>query len=83
MKKFRFNGKNYRVRWDRIAGSLGVGVLFFGMGAWALQIATDPMNYLPPCPTEDSANCKWVAEDHGNGEGRSFYDLDGEITYVD
>lgn len=38
---------------------------------------------LPECATEDSDNCVWLAEDRGNGEGRSFYVLDGEVTYLD
>ena len=38
---------------------------------------------LPECATEDSDNCVWLAEDRGNGEGRSFYVVDGEVTYLD
>jgi hypothetical protein len=36
---------------------------------------------LPPCPTEDSDNCIWLASEHGNGEGHSFYTIMGETTY--
>lgn len=35
---------------------------------------------LPMCSTEDSTNCVWDARIHGNGEGRSFVDLNGR-TY--
>ena len=38
---------------------------------------------LPACPTEDSDNCYWDGGLYGNGEGRSFYVLDGEVTYLD
>jgi hypothetical protein len=36
---------------------------------------------LPECPTEDSANCYWDASIRGNGQGRSFVDIDGEVHY--
>lgn len=36
---------------------------------------------LPPCPTEDSDNCIWLASEHGNGQGQSFYTIMGETTY--
>lgn len=36
---------------------------------------------LEPCPTEDSVNCYWLAEIHGNGIGRSFINIDGQIYY--
>jgi hypothetical protein len=26
-----------------------------------------------PCPTEDSLNCFWNAQEQGNGHGKSFY----------
>jgi hypothetical protein len=35
---------------------------------------------VPPCPTEDSANCYWDAT-RGNGTGRSFVDIDGTVYY--
>ncbi|MGO2150857.1 MAG: hypothetical protein ACTH32_06605 [Microbacterium gubbeenense] len=38
---------------------------------------------LPPCPTEDAANCTWNAAQHGNGTGHSFIDLDGTTIYLD
>lgn len=37
---------------------------------------------LPECETEDSDNCAWDATVHGNGQGRSFYVLDGHVTYT-
>lgn len=43
----------------------------------------EPFGNLPPCPTEDSDNCYWDATERGNGEGRSFYVVDGEVTYLD
>lgn len=36
---------------------------------------------LPPCPTEDSDNCYWDAAHQGNGQGRSFTVIDGEVSY--
>lgn len=36
---------------------------------------------LPPCPTEDSDNCIWLASQQGNGQGHSFYTIMGETTY--
>lgn len=36
-----------------------------------------------PCPTEDSTNCYWDASVQGNGEGRSFVDIDGTLYYQD
>lgn len=38
---------------------------------------------LPACLTEDSDNCYWDAPNTGNGEGKSFYIIDGFITYED
>lgn len=37
---------------------------------------------LPPCATEDSDNCWWDAARDGNGEGRSFVVIDGQISYL-
>lgn len=34
-----------------------------------------------PCVEEDSANCFWDATRHGNGEGTSFIDINGEVHY--
>lgn len=32
---------------------------------------------LPPCPTEDSHDCHWIASERGNGAGMSFVNIDG------
>ena len=37
---------------------------------------------LPDCPTEDSVNCVWNAQEQGNGEGQSFINKDGVTFYV-
>lgn len=36
---------------------------------------------IPPCPTEDSDNCYWMADRQGNGKGRSFVTIDGTTYY--
>lgn len=33
---------------------------------------------LPACDAEDSVNCVWDAKARGNGNGDSFYDLNGD-----
>jgi hypothetical protein len=38
---------------------------------------------LPPCHTEDSANCVWDAPHMGNHTGRSFVNVGGHIVYLD
>ena len=37
---------------------------------------------LPDCPTEESVNCVWNAQEQGNGEGQSFINKDGVTFYV-
>lgn len=38
---------------------------------------------LPACQTEDEAGfCYWDASERGNGEGVSFYVIDGLVTYL-
>lgn len=37
---------------------------------------------LPPCATEDSTNCFWNAAENGNGQGQSFFNIDGESYYL-
>lgn len=37
---------------------------------------------LPECESEDSDNCAWDAQRMGNGIGRSFYVIDGNVTYT-
>ena len=36
---------------------------------------------LPPCPTEDSEQCIWSADEQGNGSGTDFIRLNG-TTYL-
>lgn len=36
---------------------------------------------LPECETEDSHDCVWHADVHGNGEGHSFVNLGGHLYY--
>lgn len=39
---------------------------------------------LPPCPTEDTTatNCTWDAQSRGNGQGDSFFVIDGTAYYM-
>lgn len=37
---------------------------------------------LPPCQTEDGDNCHWDAAARGNGEGRSFNAVGGQLFYL-
>lgn len=34
------------------------------------------------CRWEDDSNCYWDAKVSGNGQGRSFIDLNGEVIYT-
>lgn len=36
-----------------------------------------------PCEYEDSDNCVWDAPYRGNGQGQSFYALNGQVYYVE
>ena len=38
---------------------------------------------LPPCPTDetDQPDCYWAADTSGNGDGRSFAIIDGEVVW--
>ncbi len=45
-------------------------------------VTGDPLMFWP-CPTEDSVNCYWNAKTHGNGRGRSFLDIDGNVIFLD
>jgi hypothetical protein len=49
----------------------------FLFAAFMMLLAT-----LPPCPTEDSANCYWDAQTRSNGKGISFIDLGGYLIRV-
>lgn len=49
-------------------------------------VAVDPepvAQALPPCAEEDSTDCFWDAQTMGNGQGRSFENVGGEIRYTD
>lgn len=40
---------------------------------------------LPPCQNEDDTNCYWDAQQHGNGQGKSFFAIrkdDGEDDVI-
>lgn len=60
-------------------------IMFAGLGA--KEIRENFVDYywytnLPACEYEDSRNCHWDASQYGNHTGRSFYDLNGEVHYV-
>lgn len=64
-----------------------VGLTAIAAFAFGLLVATpdrsqiqNPGDLLPACVTEDSRNCYWDAEQHGNGRGASFIDIAG-VTY--
>lgn len=59
--------------------TLAAFVLCFIFGVQATQ--DEPAYSLPACETEASSNCYWDAT-RGNGEGQSFIDIEGRITYV-
>lgn len=37
----------------------------------------------PDCPTEDSSWCVWDAQHQGDGQGKSFIDINGHVFYLD
>lgn len=39
------------------------------------------MANLPPCAVEDHEDCAWNAAVQGNGQGRSFVNIDGVVFY--
>lgn len=55
----------------------------------ACSPAADPEPFSPEtggllaCEAEDSTNCYWDAAGRGNGQGRSFVNLDGKVLYLD
>jgi hypothetical protein len=59
------------------------GLLGLGVAVAAATMAADPRGGLPACVTEDSSDCYWDADTRGNGEGRSFTDRGGVVTYWD
>jgi hypothetical protein len=70
------------IRWDRILGAIGAGLIVAFVAVMAFLVATDEPAFdpasLPVCVTEDSDNCHWFADVHGNGQGTSFYSLNGQ-----
>ena len=36
----------------------------------------------PPCASEGDTNCYWDASTQGNGQGRSFVDVQGTAYYL-
>lgn len=75
------NGGTTEERNPAVKLRIAIVVVFTGLMllvGWMVS----PNRELPPCPTEDSVNCQWDAEQQGNGEGRSFtVDSDGNIEY--
>lgn len=64
------------------AAIIVAGCIFgvMAMASWAME---DETQGLSACVTEDSDNCYWDGSEHGNGQGRSFTVVDGEVTYWD
>ena len=52
------------------------------LAALLLAAAVTAAPAATPCATEDSTNCFWDAQHRGNGEGRSFLDIDGTAHYL-
>lgn len=57
-----------------LSGIALVALLFVGLSPVSAT--------LPPCESEDSINCYWDAQTMGNGQGSSFVNIDGQITYT-
>lgn len=58
--------------------------MFLGLGSSAPAEAAEPVapaGTLAVCEYEDSANCFWDATQSGNGLGKSFVDVDGEVYF--
>lgn len=59
-----------------------------GLGTWMAALADEESvlgtsTNLEPCATEDSDDCYWLADEQGNGAGRSFVVIDGAVFYLD
>lgn len=69
----------YRVRASVrfLAYTAIVAVAF--LGPHALVAAVAP--HVTSCASEDSINCTWHADAQGNGQGRSFTDINGTAYY--
>jgi hypothetical protein len=53
-----------------------------GIHAIAYALVPEPTQPLPACASEDSTNCVWHADTQGNGEGRSFIDVEGKQIFI-
>lgn len=65
-----------------IATAIGLFAITATVTIMAMSVAGEDRTLIdgyPACATEDSDNCYWDAERHGNGEGLSFVSIDGEI----
>lgn len=54
-------------------------------GGYAYALSPSPVQgglTLSQCATEDSTNCVWNAATQGNGQGRSFIDINGVAYYA-
>ena len=77
-RRRRFRG---RIALQLVA--VAVVAIVLGILAATAMASAGQSGALPACPTEDSRNCFWDAGAHGNGEGRSFVEVEGRIQYVD
>lgn len=66
-----------------VLGVIAGMLLGYGFGIRDTPKDADYKATLPACSTEDSTNCVWDARIHGNGEGRSFVDLNGHTYYLE
>ena len=60
-----------------LAATSGAMVATDMMTADAATVTRQPKVDIPiwvtrPCKTEDSVNCRWIADDRGNGRGHTF-----------
>lgn len=67
---------------DKLIWTAVVAVLTGLALTTGVPITPEPHEVLPACPSEDSDNCYWDASTRGNGEGDSFYVVDGTVTYI-
>lgn len=51
-------------------------------GRWMVELNNGASYRLPGCRFEDSRNCVWDAGTRGNGRGRSFTDVGGELYRI-
>ena len=60
---------------------IGVGIVYYELGA-SRAPAEFERALSTPCATEDSTNCHWSAATMGNGDGRSFVNVAGNVYYL-